>query len=67
LRLFHKEADFTAFEQILGEARARVPLRILAYVVMSNHWHFVVLPRQNQGEAIEPDRDWPNDGSWGKA
>jgi len=45
LRLFKKEADFRAFEQTLIEAQSRLPLRILGYVVMSNHWHFVVWPK----------------------
>ena len=31
LRLFKKDADFAAFEQVLVEALARVPLRILGY------------------------------------
>jgi putative transposase len=39
LRLFRKDADFAAFEQVLSEAHDRVPLRILAYVLMGNHWH----------------------------
>ena len=38
LRLFKKKADFAAFEQLLVEAYQRVPLRILAYVLMGNHW-----------------------------
>jgi hypothetical protein len=29
LRLFKKDADFAAFEQVLTEACARVPLRVL--------------------------------------
>jgi putative transposase len=54
LRLFKKEADFAAFEQVLIEACARVPLRVLAYVLMGNHWHFVVWPRRGQ-EALVSD------------
>ena len=49
LRLFRKDADFAAFEDIVAEAHQRVPLRILGYVVMGNHWHFVVWPRRGQG------------------
>src|SRR5437867_3193091 len=45
LRLFKKEADFAAFERVLAEAHERLPLRILGYVLMSNHWHFVVWPK----------------------
>ncbi|HUE18018.1 MAG TPA: hypothetical protein VMR25_27935 [Planctomycetaceae bacterium] len=38
LRLFKKDADFAAFEQVLTEAYARVPLRVLGWVLMGNHW-----------------------------
>ena len=46
-RLFAKEADFLAFYDVLLQARARHPMRILAWCVMSNHWHFVVWPRKD--------------------
>ncbi len=52
LRLFRKEADFAAFEQIIAQAHDRVPLRILAYVVMGNHWHFVVWPRRGREDEV---------------
>jgi putative transposase len=45
LTLFEKEADYKAFERVLEEAQSRVPLRILDYVVMPNHWHLVVWPQ----------------------
>jgi putative transposase len=47
LRLFRKEADFVAFEKVLAEALARVPMRVLGWCVMGNHWHFVVWPRED--------------------
>jgi REP element-mobilizing transposase RayT len=50
--LFKKDADFAAFEQVLVEALERVPLRILGYTVMGNHWHFVVWPRQRQHQQV---------------
>jgi putative transposase len=54
LRLFKKEADFLAFEQVLVEVFERTPLRILAYTLMGNHWHFVVWPKRgNEGEVSE--------------
>jgi putative transposase len=58
LRLFRKDADFAAFEQVIAEAHARVPLRILGYVVMGNHWHFVVWPRRAQGEQVSAFFRW---------
>ncbi|MEX2318147.1 MAG: transposase [Pirellulales bacterium] len=47
LTLFEKDADYAAFERVLEEAQQRVPLRILDYVVMPNHWHLVVWPQTN--------------------
>jgi putative transposase len=38
LRLFKKKADFDAFEEVLAQAFERVPLRILGYTLMGNHW-----------------------------
>jgi putative transposase len=43
--LFEQDGDYRAFEQVLGEACARTQMRLLAYCVMSNHWHVVVWPR----------------------
>ena len=44
MTLFEKQDDYEAFERVLDEAHQRVPLRILDYTVMPNHWHFVVWP-----------------------
>jgi putative transposase len=45
LSLFDKPGDYEAFERVLEEAHERLPLRILDYVVMPNHWHLVVWPQ----------------------
>ena len=52
MTLFEKEADYEAFERVLEEACERVPLRILDYCIMPNHWHFVVWP-QNDDEVSQ--------------
>ena len=53
-----EDADFAAFEQVLAEAHARVPLRMLAYVLMGNHWHFVVWPRRGQEGQVSDFFRW---------
>ncbi len=58
LRLFRKQADFEAFEQVLAEAHGRVPLRILGYVLMPNHWHFVVWPAKGRDEQVTDFFRW---------
>lgn len=43
--IFHKEEDYAAFERVMAEAWERVPIRILSYTLMPNHWHFALWPR----------------------
>ena len=45
MRDFGKDRDFEAFEEVLAEAKSRLPMRVLAWCVMANHWHFVLWPR----------------------
>ena len=56
--LFRKEADYDAFLHVLGEAHCRLPLRILAYCVMPNHWHFLVWPDEHQAKAVSEFFRW---------
>jgi putative transposase len=46
-RIFRKERDFEAFEEVIALAKQRLPMRVLAWCVMSNHWHFVLWPRRD--------------------
>ena len=43
--VFHKDADFAAFLDLMAEANERLPLRILGYALMPNHFHLVLWPR----------------------
>lgn len=45
--VFHKEADYAAFVRLLDEAQPRCPMRVLAYCLMPNHFHFVLWPRKD--------------------
>jgi putative transposase len=45
--LFEKPADYAAFLRVLAETLDRHPMRILAYVLMPNHWHFLLWPRHD--------------------
>src|SRR5271166_5179424 len=45
MRPFRGDEDFEPFRRVMIEAHRRHPLRILAYCILSNHWHFVVWPR----------------------
>ncbi len=43
--MFETPQDYQLWENVLLEAREHVPVRILAYCVMPNHWHLVLWPR----------------------
>lgn len=45
--LFETPGDYSAFEGILEEAFKEVPMRILEYTAMPNHWHFVLWPYED--------------------
>jgi putative transposase len=48
--IFRSVADYVAFEKVLEEAAKRFPsVLIIAYCLMPNHWHLVLLP-ENDGE-----------------
>ena len=48
LRLFHKPADYDAFERVLEEGLDRYAVELLTYCLMPNHWHLVVRPTTDQ-------------------
>jgi putative transposase len=46
-QIFDKSLDYAAFERVLKEAKTQVPMRLLAYCILPNHWHLVVWPLQD--------------------
>lgn len=47
MRIFDTDDDYDAFEVLLEEACRRLPMRVLAYCVMPNHWHLVLRPHHD--------------------
>ena len=41
--IFLEDADYEAFLAVVREALGRSKVRIIAYCVMPNHWHFLVI------------------------
>jgi REP element-mobilizing transposase RayT len=52
LPLFERPADYDAFVRVLGEALDQCPSRLLAFVLMPNHWHLVLWP-ELEGELMQ--------------
>lgn len=46
-RVFHSYDDYDAFLQLFHKACARVEMRVLAYCLMPNHFHFCLWPRED--------------------
>ena len=47
MRLFGKDRDFEAFEEIIEKTLETCPMRICSYLIMPNHWHFVLWPEKD--------------------
>jgi len=45
--LFTKDEDFLAFERVVEETLRTRRMRLCAYCLMPNHWHFVVWPERD--------------------
>ena len=43
--VFHKSEDYESFLRLLGDACERLPMRVLAYCLMPNHFHLALQPR----------------------
>lgn len=44
--VFHKDGDYAAFLKLLMQASDRIPMRLLAFCLMPNHFHLVVWTKQ---------------------
>lgn len=55
-RIFNKPGDYEAFLRLMSEALGRVAMRILAFCLMPNHWHFVLWPES--GSSVSAYIGW---------
>jgi putative transposase len=42
--VFHADGDYQAFMDLLSQASQRIPMRVLAYCLMPNHFHLALWP-----------------------
>lgn len=47
--LFNRRSDYRAFLKVLRQGLERHPVHLVAYCIMSNHWHLVVEPTGTDG------------------
>ena len=45
--VFHKPRDYAAFLQAMVESSVRLPMRVVAYCLMPNHFHLVLRPHED--------------------
>ena len=45
--VFHKDEDFAAFVRLFELANARLPMRLVGWCLMPNHFHLVLWPRRD--------------------
>jgi putative transposase len=46
-QIFLTDEDYSVFGEAVKKAQTRVPMRVLAFCLMPNHWHLVVWPLRN--------------------
>ena len=46
-QLFDDEADYLAFERVVQRTHELLPIRLVSYCLMPNHWHLVLWPRED--------------------
>jgi len=56
LRIFKKNLDFLAYENILAEGIERFGMRLCGYCIMSNHWHLLLWPAADN--AVQDFMGW---------
>ena len=47
LPIFFEEDDYLLFEKVLIEAKEKYDMRILSYILMPNHFHLVLCPKED--------------------
>lgn len=45
--IFQKASDYEAFGRLMAEVQERVPMRVLAWCLMPNHWHLLLWPERD--------------------
>jgi len=46
-KVFHKDDDYAAFVRLMNDGYERLPMRVVGYCLMPNHFHLVLWPRED--------------------
>ena len=46
-KIFASHRDYEAYEKAVAETLQLYPIRVLAYCLMPNHWHFILWPKED--------------------
>jgi len=57
-KIFATHKDYAAFEKVMKEALERVPVRLLSYCLMPNHWHLVLWPKRGRDRDLSECMRW---------
>ncbi len=52
LQIFNTTEDYKLFLHLLREAKEMTDMRVLSFVVMPNHWHLLLYPRNDGNMAL---------------
>ena len=47
VQIFDNDKDYKLFEDILEQGKEKFDMRILSYIIMPNHWHLILYPKNN--------------------
>ena len=45
--IFEDDADYEAMERVIERTTKLLPMRIISYCLMPNHWHMVLWPKED--------------------
>jgi putative transposase len=48
LRVFSTHKEYEHFEKIIEDTTKKIGMRIIAYTIMPNHWHFLLYPKEDR-------------------
>lgn len=57
-KIFATHEDYAAFQNALTQALGRIPIRLLSFCVMPNHWHLVLWPKRGRDEDLSEFMRW---------